>query len=551
MANNETQQQGSGTGGAGGTAGGTGGTSGGSSNVAPGATLGTPMFVRQLKEEKQVSTMFSPYTVSYFMNNPMDDKQGTAVFNKMTERNSDEARVAITVGSGTQFVDDTQHHFKMIGADLFFSIPTSGDGACLSDPKTNVHGTRIMNANLGDKRHLIKDFNRISFDNLKRTMMMVWGGTAATRTLPVTSDDMVIGTIDPNATGNPGLLDRWRQQMRIVSSLLYAYFKEHLTKDCLRSFLVKEEEMSFVNQESGQIQCDGFLLLHKILQISKPSVIVDVELMEKEMTSMTMENCGDDFEAYLTAVTDLKNKIDIAKGTTYVSDDKFLQTIFKGVSSATSEQFREKAKTYKDDWTVGDITDHNDVISKLSTLHKNMKNEGRWTENDSQSAKIVALVSKLQSLQSKVTKLQKGKSNTALATNDTSSKDGGKSRVGKDGSWQFAKEDEYKDHPVTGKKHVWCKHHGTGAYMPHPHNHDEWKKRKAEKKKSFTERRGKRVRFEEDKDKDRKGSGGKTPSKLQLGNSLRASLTTNFKMTAADADKVFQAAYDDASSSKD
>ena len=118
MANNEIQQQGSGTGGAGGTAGGTGGTSGGSSNVAPGATLGTPMFVRQLKEEKQVSTMFSPYTVSYFMNNPMDDKQGTAVFNKMTERNSDEARVAITVGSGTQFVDDTQHHFKMIGADL-------------------------------------------------------------------------------------------------------------------------------------------------------------------------------------------------------------------------------------------------------------------------------------------------------------------------------------------------------------------------------------------------------------------------------------------------
>ena len=549
MANNEIQQQqGSGTGGTDATAGGAGGTSGGSSNVAPGSTFGTPMFVCQLKEEKLVSTMFSPYTVSYFMSNPMDDKQGTAVFNDMTERNSDEARVAITVGSGTQFVDDTQHHFKTIGADLFFSIPTSGDGACLSDHQFT---TRIVNANLGDKRHLIKDFNRISFDSLKRTMMMVWGGTAANRTLPVTSDDMVIGTINPNAEGNPGLLDQWRQQMRIISSLLYAYFKEHLTKDCLRSFLVKEEEMSFVNQETGQIQCDGFFLLHKILQISKPSVIIDVELMEKEMESLKMEDCGDDLEVYLTAITDLKNKIDIAKGTTYVSDDKFLQIIFKGVSLATSEQFREKAKTYKDDWAVGDITDHNVVINKLSALHKNMKTESRWTENDSQSAKIVALVSKLQSLQSKVTKLQKAKSNTALATNDTSSKDGGKSRVGKDGSWQFVKEDEYKDHPVTGKKHVWCRHHGTGAYMPHPHNHDEWKKRKAEKKKSFTERRGKRVRFEEDKDKDRKGSGGKTPSKLQLGNSLRASLTTNFKMTAADADKVFQAAYDDASSSKE
>lgn len=525
--------------------GGGGGEGGGA--PTPGSAMDTPMFVRQMPAKKEVSTMFSPHFVAYFMYNSMNDKSGFAAFTKMTERGSDEARVAITVGSGTQFIEDFYHHFKTLGANPFLLIPTDGVGTCLADDKFNARGTRVYNADLSGYHHLIKEFNKITFDDLKKTMAMIWGGTNATRVIPATTDDMVIGTINPNAAGNAGLLDQWRQQMRILSSLFYTYIEAHLTKDNLRSFIVTGDEFTFTDPVTGQTSIDGLFLLHKILQVAKPSVLVDVELMHAKMKALTMDKCGDDVAEYITQLTDWKNKINVAKGTTYISDDLFLMTFFKGVESASNEQFRNKASDYKDDWTVGDITNHNDILQKLKTLHKNMKNEGRWEESNSKDAKIVALVSKLQSLQGKVKKLQGAKADTALATTNTSGKGG---KVGKEGSWQFVKSGEFKDHPVTGKKHVWCEHHGTGAYMPHPHNHEEWKKRKAEKQKSFTERRAsKKVRFEEDK--DRKGSGGKQPSKLQLDSALRASLTTHYQMTSADADKLFNDAYDEASSSKD
>ena len=84
--------------------------------------------------------------------------------------------------------------------------------------------------------------------------------------------------------------------------------------------------------------------------------------------------------------------------------------------------------------------------------------------------------------------------------------------------------------------------------MPGDHDHEEWKKRKAERTVAFDERRGKK---EKSKSTGASGDKSSTPNKLQLSKSIRSALVTSFSVTSADADKVFNEAYDDASSSKD
>ena len=93
---------------------------------------------------------------------------------------------------------------------------------------------------------------------------------------------------------------------------------------------------------------------------------------------------------------------------------------------------------------------------------------------------------------------------------------------------------------VGGKKYDWCKHHGTGMYMPAPHDHTAWKKRKAEKKQAWEARRQKRDKKGPSADA---GGSSKMPDKLTLSKNLRASLVTRFQMSATDADKVSDEAY--------
>ena len=116
---------------------------------------------------------------------------------------------------------------------------------------------------------------------------------------------------------------------------------------------------------------------------------------------------------------------------------------------------------------------------------------------------------------------------------------------------------QFIDHPITGKKYVWCPHHTSkdgsvnGCYMKHPHDHDQWQKKKDERRAAWEERRGKRKAGDSNSPSvDNKRDQGKSSKmKLALNERLATALVTQQHLSQNKADSLFNECYNEAEAS--
>ena len=78
------------------------------------------------------------------------------------------------------------------------------------------------------------------------------GDESSTRTIPLTSSDMVIKAVDLNKAGNPGLIN-WRKiLLRQYSSMLNTILKNHLQRTSFTSLNAKFNMYEYKDEVSGR-----------------------------------------------------------------------------------------------------------------------------------------------------------------------------------------------------------------------------------------------------------------------------------------------------------
>ena len=512
----------------------------------PDGTAASPFVMISKKEARKFNSVTTPFG-RYF---DMSTKEGSIQWYRMVTPADDHVKLDVLVKNSKAILDlftDLSTTFRWA---RFLRIPVEGTGTIAGTPTITSGGRKVFNVDFTEYKELLEEYQHISLDQIKAFVSWFMGddSQALDKRDETKKDALKMFPVDVNATGNAGLVNRFKVQCRIVSGIILHTIKNHFTSTSYKSFFVHKKEFSYTCSETDEVSFEGFTLLKMMLNVVKPDVVIDVKDLEQKIRKMTILTADNNFRTLATKMEELQQEINAQKGEDYFKDDHFLTEFFRACEATKNEKFENIVSTAKTNWITHKEKDKSVIINDLSNVYKNMVAEGSWNKTSDKDAKIIALTSQIEGSKKKfgefderIKALKSGKP----AGKKSEKADGFKN--GKD-AWKFNKKGETCTHPVTGAQMKWCQHHGSGMYMPGDHNHEEWKKRKAERTVAFEERRGKK-----EKSKSTGASGDKslTPNKLQLSKSIRSALVTSFSMTSADADKVFNEAYDDASSSKD
>ena len=534
-------------GGAGGGGGGGGGDGGGGGGGfppqgfpnTPGNNPNTPIYV--ITPPKTISTRINPYGAF----TDMGEKDQRLRFEKAIALKDDAKAMEVTVMNAKKFVNtmfDKATTFRWYNVA---EIPTSGDGAIYAEAKIGPDGvTSIFNVNLGDFKNLVDDFHHLTMDQVMAYVAWFMGDATQTLTKHASTDDHIMKSINPNAAGNGGLVDIFKQQLRITSQLIWLTIKNYITETSYRSFLVHKKDFMYTEQNTGEVYMEGFTLLKKIFTVMKPDVIVDVADLEAKMKKITILTADNNMRTLATKMEELQQEINAQRGEDYYKDDTFLTELYRAAGATTNEEFGRFVKDSKTKWVIGAQRDKSTIVNDMLKVYRNAVHDGTWGKTSDKDTKIMALTTRLETSKNRMNELEKRIKKIADGgkAKDTSKSNGDKIKSG-GGEWQFKKVGQFKNHPETGAKYEWCdKGHGDGAYMPHPHDHKKWEEGKAAKRAARAKgggHRDKRVRFE---------TNGQAVNKLALNDSLRAALVTRCHMTPDDADKIFADACSEAAS---
>ena len=111
---------------------------------------------------------------------------------------------------------------------------------------------------------------------------------------------MIIKAIDPNATGNIGLVNHEKILNRQFSSALNFILKNHLQQASFISLNPKKDTFTYMDEVTGRkVYCE-LIKLWTILNIVKPQLVVDYREHEKRLESLTLCSCGKNVQTFLT-----------------------------------------------------------------------------------------------------------------------------------------------------------------------------------------------------------------------------------------------------------
>lgn len=308
------------------------------------------------------------------------------------------------------------------------------------------------------------------------------------------SDDMKMRYLDVTATGNSGLIACFKQELRTVSCLIWHTTKNHFSALAYKALLVRKKDFAYECTESSEVTYNGFILLRMIFDIVKPSVIVDVNDLQRKMEKITLLLAGNNFQALCTALEGIQQEINAEKGDNYCKDDMLLMQLFRAAETTTNDGFAFDVRQAKVAWMMGKNWDKTSIINDLCAVYRNMVADESWMKVSSADSKIIALTTQVKDL-----KKQLDGKPAAVVTPSKSIKQKKAGANGKEvgKNWHYTKVGETLKCPETGKMLKWCPHHGDGAYMPSDHNHQEWAEKRRKKRADFKDCRAgaKRVHF--------------------------------------------------------
>ena len=453
-----------------------------------------------------VSWVVHPYQINF---NP-GTKQGEAIFAKKTKGLAVDKRFTLQRKDAQQIRRYFAAKSDSLGA-VVTKVPLTFDNA----------GTAITFGNL------LTDYGSISMDRLIRNAHTTFGNFIPNGDSipPAPFQERVLDPAN-NAADEATFYDR------VHSLVLTELIKNSVAEEEYAKLTLRKKEFTFYDSK-GYENIDGACLIKAIFDKVDPNVIVGVDLLRTKIEQTKLHQFKNNVDDMATSIEDSHQKI-IENKSTCESIRRYTINALLSGPNAGFNRFINNIKDDIDSQTgVNKDLTFDQIILAARTKYNNMEATGEWSQVDPKDAKILALTTRLESLENA------GKSNAnpagaALATDGGASQDG---KIGGVAAWRVTKnkgDTQVRD----GVTWYWCPHHVhprgcfNGLYCTHtPANHTTWK---AERDARYNKAR----------------NGGTKPpaapaasaapadavNKLAIGQRLKEVLCTKLMLSDADAD---------------
>jgi division protein CdvB (Snf7/Vps24/ESCRT-III family) len=327
--------------------------------------------------------------------------------------------------------------------------------------------------------------------------------------------------------------------------------------------LVEKADFTF-EEPDGEERIDGLVLLWKIMNNIRPTVVIDLEELEEKLKSATLQNHENDVQVLTLSMEQTYQEIRLSDKQNGYTEKRFLTQLFRALLTAKNPVFLREVESAKMDWIGGDSTITSSVlIERANKWYKTLHKQKVWNKLSDEQTKILNLTTQLANsknelkelktqLQAHVTSKGKGNKGGASEGSKSNSNSNPSTNDNKNVNWEEEKKWRCKKQGETltrnGIKYVWCgegHNKGEGMYMPHPHVHEEWLAESKEKSKA---RRGQ-------KEKSSKANATTTNAstenpntqvnKLKLAKHLTQALTTRVGISDADAKELAESLWKD------
>lgn len=471
---------------------------------------------------------FSSVTDPYARYIDLETKAGMAIFKEATYVPRDMKPLDLVIAKADAWWNRFLNKKHQVNWKVTH-VPTSGTGAILPPPPTGhiLRDPRNM-VDLHDFKDVLtyKDANNVSMKHITNWASWYMGGEdqlLAER--PGT--EMTFDPIDVNKPGIVGEVNRYKNELRIRSNMLFIWGKNNVSTSSWDTIWTQRDKFQYWSDEELRYVYDGLTVLKMMLEMVFPLTRFIPHKFEDELKTITLAGHNNDFAKMVSRMQFLMQRIHEQRGTEFCTEYTWLENFFRAISGVKNETFRYAMINLKTNWMQhAPGTDKTSIVQSLLATYKNLEHSNDWKEGSVTtvtSNRIVALE----------TAHRKLKEDLAASNKKLEAYKSGKSTVNppntdKKGvlpAWRTDKKGEFVNEPETGRKHVWCPTgHGPnkdiGMYMAHPHDHDEWQIKK-EKRKSEAAKKHKGT-GNDGGDSNKKARGGK----LVLANETRAALTT-------------------------
>ena len=307
------------------------------------------------------------------------------------------------------------------------------------------------------------------------------------------------------------------------SRMIAKRIKKSLTKSAWNTLFSKRKHFSW-ESANGTISYDGPTMLQILVSSINPTTRVGISDLKTNLRSARLvtfqfnvkDLCDKMIEDYELIIERPNGK-----------HDDIVLDLFNALLSGKNNVFTSFVQRKKDAWETGNDEPHEQLIEDCITKYNNMVKQGIWKQEEAKDSKIVALVTKVNELESRL-----ASKNTSSSTSSSSSQQAFSRKFGMD-DWRFKKDGDSKK--VDGEQWWWCPHHVQegvydGLYVKHPpEKHAEWEERKKNNK----------LKSSSFKDSAASAATDTSKAKLSLSNSLKAAMVTNFQCSQEQADRLY------------
>jgi hypothetical protein len=293
---------------------------------------------------------------------------------------SNHVRFDVLVATATAFLGLLQDKSEYYRWGPLMSVPIDGDGLFDKTPAMLSGGKKVMNVNMTTHVDLLTHLTKVSTEHCLHFAQWFNGADDMKLNAPFRKAvDQTVVCLDCSPTDNIGLVCRYKVQLRIIDQLVLHDCKNHITTTSYKSFLAHKNDFSFQDKKTGNIVYSGLILLRKMLEVSKPEIIVEVRHLEKQLDDITLWPEHENNVCQLTTkMMTILQEIHAKSGARSYTDQHFITNLFRALSTSPTEKFLLFVNQLKYQWIMEEITSSSNIFTKLDTMHKNIVADGSW-----------------------------------------------------------------------------------------------------------------------------------------------------------------------------
>ena len=380
----------------------------------------------------------------------------------------------------------------------------------------------------GTSKSILNDFQAVTLNDVKLFSVTTWSDKTATRATAVFPALLTVETLDPELN----LADQDIFYRRTRSKMIAARIENSLTTASLKTLFSKKKHFQWKDQ-FGNLSNDGPVMLQLLIESVNPSTRVGVSDLKQQIRSIKLVT----FQYNVVTMTDkLTHDYNQILERSHTHED-FVLDIYTALLTGKNDVFNHFIQAEKDKWETGTDQLPDDIIEKAVQKYNNMVKQNIWIQSDSRDAKLIALTTKLEVLETQL------KSNPSVHTTTIN-----KNRFNIF-PWRMKKVGP--SITVDGKTWWWCPEHKfpgkyDGLYVNHkPEQHADWKANKDKDSKARKERNS------TPSDNNNSNSKDTTDTKLTLSENMKAAMVTNFNCTSEEASQLWSSVVTNGTEVKD